>query len=113
MPVSRRYTAHLPIATGYVTRDRATGALYPLAQFLQRDRFWRAQIEQIHILADCDVLLVPRVGSHHILLGSVDDYRAKLANLRLFYRQAMPRFGWETYSLINLKFHNQIVCTIK
>jgi cell division protein FtsQ len=37
----------------------------------------------------------------------------KLENLKLFYQKALPKVGWERYSSINLKYKNQIVCTIK
>ena len=40
-----------------------------------------------------------------------DHFEEKLANLRLFYEQAIPKMGWEKYSIINLKYRNQIVCT--
>lgn len=31
----------------------------------------------------------------------------------LFYEQAIHKVGWEKYSMINLKYKNQIVCTKK
>ncbi|MCD7935525.1 MAG: cell division protein FtsQ, partial [Tannerellaceae bacterium] len=33
--------------------------------------------------------------------------------LQVFYEQAIPKVGWDKYSLINLKFKDQIVCTKK
>jgi cell division protein FtsQ len=53
------------------------------------------------------------VGNHQILLGSLDDFEKKLKHLRLFYEQVIPKMGWEKYSVINLKYRNQIVCTKK
>jgi cell division protein FtsQ len=113
MPVSRRYAAHVPVATGYVRKESAVTDLYKFALFLQEDEFWNSQIEQIYVHPDRDVELVPRVGEHRILLGTLDNFREKLDNLRLFYEQAIPKVGWEKYSIINLKFKNQIVCTKK
>jgi cell division protein FtsQ len=113
MPVSRRYAAHVPVATGYVRKELATTDLYKFALFLQEDAFWNSQIEQIYVHPDRDVELVARVGDHRILLGTLDNFREKLDNLRLFYEQALPKVGWEKYSIINLKFKNQIVCTKK
>jgi cell division protein FtsQ len=113
MPVSRRYTAHVPLASGYVRKDFATTDLYKFALFLQENEFWDNQIEQIYVHPDRDIELIPRVGNHRILLGSLDDFREKLDNLQLFYEQAIPKMGWEKYSIINLKFKNQIVCTKK
>lgn len=113
MPVSSHYVAHVPVATGFVEKAFAMTDLYKFALFLQENKFWYNQIEQIFVSPDREIELVPRVGNHRILLGSLDDYRTKLDNLRLFYRQAIPYVGWDKYSLINLKYKNQIVCTKK
>lgn len=113
MPVSRRYTAHVPLASGYVRKDFATTDLYKFALFLQENEFWNNQIEQIYVHPDRDIELIPRVGNHRIMLGTLDDFTGKLDNLMLFYQQAIPKMGWEKYRIINLKFKNQIVCTKK
>lgn len=113
MPVSRRYVAHVPIASGHVEKEFAMTELYKFALFLQKNDFWNSQIEQIYIYPDQDVELIPRVGNHRILIGSLDGFEEKLNNLQLFYKQAIPKIGWDKYSVINLKYKNQIVCTKK
>lgn len=113
MPISRRYVAHVPIVSGYVEKELAVTDLYKFALFLQENEFWNAQIEQIYVYPDNDIELIPRVGNHRIMLGTLDEFEEKLANLRLFYEQAIPKVGWEKYSMINLKYKNQIVCTKK
>lgn len=113
MPVSRRYAAHVPVATGYITRELATTELYDFAGFLRKSDFWYAQIDQIYVDPLGEITLIPRVGDHRILLGPIDDYREKLDNLQAFYEQAIPKVGWEKYSKINLKFKNQVICTKK
>ena len=62
---------------------------------------------------DQEVELVPRVGNHRIMLGTLEGFEEQLAYLKLFYEQAIPKMGWEKYSMINLKYKNQIVCTKK
>jgi cell division protein FtsQ len=113
MPVSRRYAAYVPIASGSVEKELATTELYDFALFLHKNEFWNNQIEQIYVYPNKEVVLIPRVGDHRILLGTFDDFRVKLTNLQLFYEQAIPKVGWEKYSIINLKFKDQIVCTKK
>ena len=49
--------------------------------------------------------------NHRIVLGSFADFEEKLDNLRLFYEKAIPKVGWEKYSIISLKYKDQIVCT--
>jgi cell division protein FtsQ len=111
MPVSRRSTARLIVASGYVEKEMATRELYEIAVFLRDDTFWDAQIEQMYVRQDKEVELVPRVGNHRILLGEPKEFEDKLERLKLFYEQAIPKFGWGKYSVISLKYKNQVVCT--
>ena len=113
MPVSRRYVAHVPVVSGYVEKELAVTDLYKFALFLQENDFWNNQIEQIYVHPDNEVELIPRVGNHRIVLGSFVDFEEKLDNLRLFYEKAIPKVGWEKYSIISLKYKDQIVCTKK
>lgn len=111
MPISSRYVAHVPVASGYIEKDLAMTELYNFALFLQQDKFWSAQIDQIYIQADGEVELIPKVGNFRIILGKFDGYKDKLGNLKLFYDKVIPKMGWEKYSVVNLKYKNQIVCT--
>ena len=132
MPLSKKYTAHVIIVSGNLNEpymdhvgenlrsnlskaDKSTGELLPdlyrLVQFINGSKFWKAQIEQIYINQKKEIELVPRVGNHTIILGSVDDLREKFENLEAFYEQGLSKYGWNKYKTINLKFKNQIVCT--
>ena len=111
MPVSFRYVADVPLVSGYVEKELAITDLYKFALFLQENEFWNNQIEQIYVHPDNEVELIPRVGNHRIVLGSFNDYEEKLDNLRLFYDKVVPKTGWEKYSILNLKYKDQIVCT--
>ncbi|MDD4590504.1 MAG: cell division protein FtsQ [Parabacteroides sp.] len=113
MPMSPHYVADVPIASGNVEKTLAKTDLYKFALFLQKDKFWNDQIEQIYIYPDKEVDLIPRVGDHRIILGDFTDFEEKLNNLQLFYEEAIPKVGWGKYSIINLKYKDQIVCTKK
>lgn len=111
MPVSSSYTLYLPVATGNVDKEFATKELYKFSCFLQENDFWNAQIEQIHVLQNKEIELIPRVGDHKILLGKLDHFEEKLDNLICFYEQALPKIGWNKYDKINIKYANQVICT--
>ena len=113
MPSQLGQAMLVPVASGNIEKTFAVSELYKFALFLQSDAFWNDQITQIYVRSTKDVELVPRVGNHRILLGSLDDFDKKLKNLRRFYEQVIPKMGWEKYSVINLKYRNQIVCTKK
>ena len=111
MPLSAKCVARLPVVTGHVSRDFATGPLYGFGLFLYYNPFWQAQTEQIHILPDQTVELVPRVGNHLIYLGKLQDYDRKLRRVKLFYEKALHRVGWNKYSRLNVEFEHQVICT--
>ena len=113
MPSEAKCTALVPLATGFIDKTFAVSGLYPFGMYLQNDPFWEAQIEQIHVLPDRSIELVPRVGDHIIYLGKAEDYERKLSRVKKFYRKALNKVGWNKYGRINVEFSNQIICTIK
>ena len=111
MPLSQRFAAYLPIATGAIKEDFAKGDLYKFALFLRNDEFWNAQIEQIVVAPNNDITLIPRVGDQQIILGKLTDYKEKLDKLMTFYQKGLNETGWNKYSVINLKYDKQVVGT--
>ena len=103
----------LCIATGNVTKDFAKKQLMELAKFIYEDDFWNKQIEQIHVTSKREIELYPRVGEHVIILGTTENFRKKLENLITFYKNGLSKTGWNKYSIINLSYNGQIVCTKK
>lgn len=124
MPNSN-YTSDLIIATGNINRYFAKNYISPLAKWIMDDDFWRLQIEQIHVLSDRSIELVPRVGNHIVYLGAlpgantmerrkqqIEKFLAfKMDRLMKFYKYGLASAGWNKYSYINLEFNNQIICT--
>ena len=113
MPVPDNFAAYVPIASGYIEDEYAKNQLFGFALFLQQDKFWNSQIKQIYVAQNGDVELTPAVGNHQIILGKLENYNEKLEKLRLFYEKGLSKVGWNKYSVINLKFKNQVVCTKK
>ena len=111
MPPDAKCVAHRVIVTGNVEKSFAMKDLYKFGVFLHNNKFWDAQIEQIHVLPDQNIELVPRVGDHLVYLGKLENFEDKLARLKEFYKKGLNRVGWNKYSRINLEFSNQIICT--
>ncbi len=119
MPISANFTANVLVATGNILEHFGgkidtlltplASDLYKTALFIKADTLWDAQIEQIFVNANADIELIPRVGNQRIILGNADSLQTKMNNLLAFYKQAMPKVGWDTYSAINIKYVNQII----
>ena len=80
-------------------------------ELIESDKFLKAQITAIAFDENNEIVLYPRVGGHKIILGEAEDFRNKFEKLKVFYRQGLGKVGWDRYSMINLKYHNQVVCT--
>jgi cell division protein FtsQ len=98
------------VATGSISRGYATRVLAPLANQLRDDMFWQNQIEQLNVLGDGSLELVPRVGDHIVYLGAPTDIPEKLDRLRKFYKYGLSHAGWNRYERISVEFGNQIIC---
>ena len=133
MPLSKRISLRLPIANGNIkfTPDfnssvnifskeykkdddaKVLRDLSVLANFINTNKFWQAQIQQIYLNKDGDFELVPLVGTQIIILGKIDNYKEKFRNLELTYKKGFLYKGWNKYRKINLKYHNQVICEKK
>lgn len=123
MPNSH-YTSDIIIATGFISRWFARNYVTYVADAITASDLWRNQIEQINVLPDKGIELVPRVGNHIIYIGQlpetkypaereqlVTDYmNKKLDRLEKFYKYGLSQAGWNKYSYINVEFDNQIIC---
>lgn len=129
MPSSDQYTSRVFVANGFISdpfkkvshlnaRTVADSMrskvliddIFTMAQFIRKDPLWNAQIEQLYVNKELEIELIPRVGNHRIVVGDVTDIKTKLDKLKIFYKKGLSKTGWNEYSVINLKFANQVVC---
>lgn len=104
------YVADLVVATGNVTRSFASTQLIKIGRFLRDDEFWDNQIEQINVLSNNRIQLIPRVGSHIIEFGNTDSISKKFRNLYAFYEKVLPQVGWNKYKKISVEHVSQVIC---
>lgn len=81
----------------------------PVMQFIHADPFWNAQISDVIIRQSGELLLLPQVGNLEIEFGYPVRIEEKFALLQDFYRQAIPKVGWNYYKSVSLKFRGQVV----
>ena len=87
------YHSDVPVVQGHFTRKYPATRLLPLINYVENDS------------------LLPNISGHVINIGSADGFENKFAKLMQFYRQVMPKKGWETYDTISVKWNHQIVAT--
>jgi cell division protein FtsQ len=109
IPVTISYTANVIVATGDFSEEFARKELLPFVLFLNGTPFWKAQIKQVHVERNGDVLLIPLVGDQIIEMGSLKGYPEKLRNMRAFYEQVMARNNWDKYKHVSVKYKDQVI----
>jgi cell division protein FtsQ len=112
MPLSTNYTARVPLITGTVYKNDLAN-VYTIASKIQQDEFLKKHVVEIHQNDNKTIDLKFRLNSFKIQLGSLKALDKKINNLKAFYQKAMKDNTLESYSVVNLRFDNQVICTKK
>jgi cell division protein FtsQ len=83
--------------------------LLELIKAIREDEFWSAQIAQLDIDSKARVTMFSQVGDERIEFGKPDNLEAKFRKLKIFYKEILPRMGWNKYKRVNLEYEGQIV----
>lgn len=118
IPQNEQFTPDVPIANGNIVERMSAGKKVvsaPLKDILEiskkiiSDDFLNAQFEQLYVDNYSDIILIPRVGKHSIVVGNAENLDEKFQNLRVFYDKALNTLGWDKYKIVNLKYKGQVV----
>jgi cell division protein FtsQ len=121
MPLSKQYTARVPVLTGNISTPFAPGAAseaeenklneaFALFSFIEADPFWAAQTEHIYINDEGDFVMIPRVGHCEIVLGDTTNLNAKFKRLKIFLHEISHSNNLNKYKRVNVKYRDQVVC---
>jgi cell division protein FtsQ len=118
IPTSSSYTSRSLILEGRYAEylmeigeiDEKMPELLGLIRFITEDEFWNAQITSVELNSRTDIRLYQQVGNQAIEFGDAHDVESKFERIQLFYKEILPRKGWNTYSRVSVKYKDQIVC---
>lgn len=91
-------------------QDKRSKTLIPFFQFIGNNAFWKAQISQVIVAKDGGIVLIPTIGTTRIDFGLPVNIENKFKKLFIFYQKVIPNKGWNTYSWVQLKYKNQVIC---
>lgn len=119
MPVSDKFSSRVVLISGdFVPKlvsldnihEREEGRqLMMLLDAIREDLFWNAQIAQIDFDGKGRAILFPQVGDETIEFGKAEDLETKFKKLKIFYKEIIPRVGWNKYNRINVEYEGQVV----
>jgi cell division protein FtsQ len=119
MPVSEKFTSRVVLVSGsYVAQMLKQNNMYEkedtqkileLINTIREDEFWSAQIAQLDIDSKTRITIFPQVGDEKIEFGKPENNEVKFKKLMIFYKEILPRTGWNKYNRVNLEYEGQIV----
>lgn len=118
IPMESNYAPDVVIANGNITEKMQGGKkissailknVLAISIQISEDEFWNAQFEQLYVDNYSDIILIPRVGKHSIVVGNAENLDEKFQNLRVFYEKGLNTLGWDKYKILSLKYKGQVV----
>ena len=121
LPLRQLSVMRLPVFTGFPSDQEKLSIPDSLllndvlffAKTIQQDSFYLAQIAQVNIASNGDFEMVPTLGDHTVLIGSVDNLADKLNRLYTFYKKVWVPSGINAYQVLDLRFDHQVVALKK
>lgn len=121
LPLSDKFSARLPVFTSFpaevkVLKKRDSLVLRDvkiLSEYINAHPFWMAQIDQIDISSSGDFELIPKLGNQLIRFGDANNYQQKFNKLLAFYQKVETNIGWNKYSVLDIRFKNQVVGVVR
>lgn len=112
MPLSSNYSARVPLITGRIEKNKLNN-VFKVAKKVYNDEILSKYVTQIHQNNNNTISLKLRRNNFDVYLGKPEQLDKKFNNLKAFYQKASKDKTLNTYSIVNLQFDNQVVCTKK
>lgn len=124
LPLVRHYTAHVPVISGNIPEDiklshdnentesdylYSIQDLYKLIRYLNNHDLWKHNIVQIYVNEYEELEVVPILGDYVINIGNSLDYEYKFKKLEIFYKNVFNKIDWNLYSVVDLRYSNQVI----
>lgn len=112
MPLSNNYSARVPLVSARMSPDNKE-SLIAVLRYIYKDDFLRKNIISIEMKDDKSMLMKNRNYDFIIDFGTSSQMERKFNNYKAFFQKASQDSLIEKYSVINLQFTRQVVCTKK
>lgn len=119
MPVSEKFHSRVVLVSGgfvprFLKLDKVQEIeegkqLMEMLNTIHEDAFWNAQVAQIDVDQKGKTVLYSQVGDETVEFGMLLDLERKFRKLKIFYKEIIPRVGWNRYDRINVEYEGQVV----
>jgi cell division protein FtsQ len=118
MPVSEKYTSRVLLISGHVkpllesedlNKSEEGKQLLEMIEYINANRFWKAQVAQLDIDRSGRVDIFPQVTGQRVEFGKPENIEMKFNKLMIFYKEILPARGWTRYERVNLEYEGQVI----
>ena len=119
MSVSDKYTSRVVLISGAYAKQiielgdlnkKEEGVkLLSMIEFVNDDKFWKAQVAQLDINSQGRITIFPQVTGQRVEFGKAEDIENKFRKLMIFYKEILPTRGWTRYERVSLEYEGQII----
>ena len=121
LPLKQLTVMRLPVITGFPSDQEQLSKpdsallshVLKLAMLIREDSFFSAQVAQVNIASNGDLEMIPTLGDHLVLIGSIENIEDKLNRLYTFYKKVWIQSGINAYQVLDCRFDHQIVALKK
>ena len=110
VPLSTNYSARVMLVLG-AENDEDIDEIMHLISLILKDEFLQKEIVGIEKSDDDEYQFSVRSGNYKIDFGKLTEIDLKFKKLKAFYNKTFEDNTIQNYKMINVKYHNQVVCT--
>ncbi len=116
LPLSEAVVIECPVFNGMKWTGNRPDSLQAkqivrLANYIQADSFWSAQVGHFEIDEKGRFEMIPLAGNHRVQFGIPDDPAAAFHRLWIFYQQVLRSQGLDRYARIDVRYRGQVVAS--
>ena len=119
MPVSEKYTSRVVLVSGAFVKNLLESGdlnkseegkqLLEMIEFINDDKFWKAQVAQLDINSAGKIFIYPQITGQKVEFGKPENIEVKFRKLMIFYKEILPQRGWTRYERVNVEFEGQVI----
>lgn len=117
LPLKDYFPVKLPVFTSCPLYNKTwsaqdsllAGQIGALSTYLVAHPFWMDMVEQVDVNANREFELVPAIGDDIVKLGDTSDLNGKFNRLMVFYKNVIPRVGWNKYAAVDVRFNGEVI----
>ncbi|MEQ8363608.1 MAG: cell division protein FtsQ [Cyclobacteriaceae bacterium] len=119
METSEKYSARIILISGDIVNQLIKKGdlntteegleLMAMIEYVNKDKFWKAQVAQLDFNKSGKVFIYPQVTGQVVEFGLPENIEVKFQKLMIFYKEILPQMGWTKYDRVNVEFEGQVI----